>query len=217
MPFLGLIVANELDPEDPPSWRSAQRIMARSFDCGYCGHRVSSDQGWDLTRHNRAGQDLIAGAVAICPGCKYPSLLTQGVQVPSAPYGEDVEHLPDDIAALYAEVRAAAGAGAPTAAVMAARKILMAVAVDKGAPEDKNFLAYVDWLVDNGVVTSSMKDLVDEIRKIGNEANHEIELVTPEAADELVACVVMVVRIAYEFPGKGGVVKAARAARATGP
>ena len=92
---------------------------------------------------------------------------------------------------------------APTAAAMASRKILMNVAVAHGATENENFAFYVSWLVENGLVTTQMRDWVDEIRELGNDANHEIELMSPEAAADLLSFAEMLLRVVYEYPERG--------------
>ena len=194
-----------------PRWEEAGRIPTQSWTCGYCGREVASNVGWAMTDGIR--HEVHLGAVAICPRCTLPSFLSDDYQMPPIPYGSPVDHLPEDVNELYEETRRAMGAGSPTAASMAGRKLLMSVAVDRGAPADQNFAAYVLWLAENGFVTPSMKSWVDEIRELGNDANHEIELMTPEAAEELLTFVEMLLRVVYEYPERGQRSTASRKAR----
>ncbi len=89
-----------------------------------------------------------------------------------------------------------------TAAVLTCRKILMNVAVDKGAPPGKKFIEYVNYLDTNNYLSVSGRDWVDHIRNKGNEANHEIHLMSMEDAKELIAFTDMLLRLVYEFPNR---------------
>ena len=93
-------------------------------------------------------------------------------------------------------------ASSPTAAVLVCRKILMNVAVDKGAPEGDGFIQYVDYLDSKGYVPPDGRGWVDHIRKKSNEANHEIELMERNDAEELITFLAMLLKLIYEFPGK---------------
>jgi hypothetical protein len=151
--------------------------------------------------------------IAICPSCHQPTFIGHDRQVPGAPVGDEVSHLPDDVSALYDEARACAKDGSSTAAVLLGRKILMHVAVEKRAPTGRHFLSYMDWLVDEHIVTAEMRDWVDEIRKLGNETNHEIVLMSPDDAVALLTFVSMLLKVVYEYPERGRRSVAARAAR----
>lgn len=95
------------------------------------------------------GGEVVTASVAICPRCDVPSLVGRdGTTVPAALFAEAVDHLPDDVETLYEEARRAVAQGAPNAAALACRKILMHVGVQKGAPEGKSFLSYVNYLSD---------------------------------------------------------------------
>jgi len=83
---------------------------------------------------------------------------------------------------------------------MACRKILMHIAVDKGADHNQSFLHYVDYLSSNGYITPDGKKWVDHIRSKGNDANHEIALMTRPDAERLLLFTDMLLRLVYEFP-----------------
>ena len=90
--------------------------------------------------------------------------------------------------------------GAYTAAVLSARKILMHVAVDKGAPTNERFVVYVKFLGDKGYTPAGSEGWVDYIRKRSNDANHEIEIMTAEDAQALVTFTTQLLRNVYELP-----------------
>ena len=139
-----------------------------------------------------------------------------GTTTPAQPYGRDVAALPEKVNGLYREARDSIGASAPHAAVMVCRKLLMHVAVENGAREGTTFAAYVQYLADNGYVSPGSKDWVDEIREIGNDANHEIFDITLDEAKSAVDFVAMTLQIVYEFPERGRQSVAARKAKDQG-
>jgi hypothetical protein len=124
-----------------------------------------------------------------------------------------VGHLPEDVATLYDEARRAV-AQSPNSAAYACRTILMHVAVEKGAETNKTFAYYVDYLQDHHL-TPGTAARVDEIRQLGNDANHEIDLMTREEAETVVDFTAMLLQIVYEFPERGE--QSARRRRDAGP
>jgi hypothetical protein len=87
----------------------------------------------------------------------------------------------------------------------------MHVAVEKGAAKGQTFQAYVTYLAEERVVTPDMREWVDEIRELGNDANHELEAMSREAAEDLLTFVAMLLKVAYEYPEKGRLRAKARA------
>jgi hypothetical protein len=92
-------------------------------------------------------------------------------------------------------------ASAFTLAVAGCRKILANVAVDKGAAEGKRFIDYVDYLATKGYVPPDGRGWVDHIRAKGNDANHAIEMMSKQDAEEVVTFTSMLLKFAYELPG----------------
>jgi hypothetical protein len=74
-----------------------------------------------------------------------------------------VTGLPPELGALYDEARRSAAAGAPTAAVLVCRKILMHIGFQEKAEENKTFLYYVEYLSEHGFVPPNGKSWVDYI------------------------------------------------------
>jgi hypothetical protein len=87
-----------------------------------------------------------------------------------------------------------------TASILCSRKLLMNIAVSKGAAEGLKFIQYVDYLADNGYLPPDGKQWVDEIRKIGNVATHEINIMNRADAEELLIFLGMLLKFIYEFP-----------------
>lgn len=138
--------------------------------------------------------------------CHYPTLFDvsngNAVQIPGVSFGRSIEHLPGDVQQLYEEIRRVTSSQSYTAAVLACRKLLMHIAVEKGAEVGKAFSFYVQYLADNHYSPPGSRSWVDKIRNSGNEATHEIKIMTKEDAEELVNFIEMLLTFIYEFPGK---------------
>ncbi|CAN5443935.1 hypothetical protein BH09PSE6_BH09PSE6_07310 [soil metagenome] len=78
----------------------------------------------------------------------------------------------------------------------------MHVAVGLGAPPKGNFVDFIQHIADQHYLPPNAQPWVDLIRKKGNEANHEIKLMSVVDATELLLFAEMLLRIVYEFPSK---------------
>src|SRR5258707_8523613 len=138
----------------------------------------------------------------ICHFCHKPTFIDERrKQFPGSPIGRPVEFISDgSTSSLYEEARQAAGANAYTAAILACRKILMHIAVSKGAKENQDFVDYVKYLGDNHYFPPDAKEWVDQIRKRGNEANHEIVIMSKDEAEVLLGFVEMLLKVIFEYP-----------------
>jgi len=169
------------------------------YKCGYCGTDTSPSNGWHTDNQNG-----LIGYALICTYCNRPSFVeTQSNVVlkttPSVVFGNQVNGLPDDLQQLYDEARKCTSIGAHTSAVLTCRKILMHVAVEKGAPKGKGFIDYVDYLADNNYIPPDGREWVDHIRSKSNEANHEILIMDIKDSDDLISFTEMLLRLVYEF------------------
>jgi hypothetical protein len=116
-------------------------------------------------------------------------------------FGARVGDIPEKtVEQLYEEARSTTGAGAYTAAVLCCRKLLMHIAVSKGADAGDTFINYVQFLADKNFIPPDAKDWVDHIRKKGNEANHEISIMGKDDAEELLSFCEMLLKVIFEFP-----------------
>lgn len=182
-------------------WRGTTSNGKMDWTCGYCGRTVGGDVCY-LRENERDGK-----AIYICPHCENPTAFICGEfgeveQYPGACRGYDVEHLPESVSALYSEVRRCVQYSAHTAATLSMRKLLMHVAVDQGAQEGLSFAAYVGYLSERGIVPATGAEWIDEIRKAGNEAAHEIEIADAAESLRLLEFTEMLLKIVYEFPAK---------------
>jgi hypothetical protein len=182
------------------AWSEVKSVATRDYGCGFCHDRVASDRGWD----SRDSERHIEGSIRICPGCNQPTFFrieSPSRQVPGPRARGPVRHVPEDVVSLYDEARNAHAAGAFTAAVLACRKVLMHVAVEKDAKEGLSFVEYVEYLDQEKYLGRDGKGWVDVIRTKGNEANHEIVLMDEGDSERTLTLVEMLLKLVYEFPG----------------
>jgi hypothetical protein len=172
--------------------------ITAAYLCGHCGNQVATDHGW-LAVSSYTGKP--AWLIAVCHLCKRPTFLDDdGRQFPGASFGVEVRDLPDGLKQLYQEARNTIGANCYTATVLCCRKILMHVAVQKGATPGDKFIKYVEFLSEKNFIPPDAKDWVDHIRKKSNEANHEISLMARTDAEELLSFTEMLLKVVFEFP-----------------
>lgn len=155
----GLVDASQFGPIKNRPWVNAGTVPAAERKCGYCASHVEGNTGYSV--QTPQGNWWY---IRLCPNCSAPTFFTQyGDYSPGSLPGGHVDHLPTDVASLFGEARSAVAAGAPTAAVLACRKILMHIAVEKKAEKNKSFVYYVEYLADKGYVSPDGKSWVDYI------------------------------------------------------
>jgi len=181
-------------------WQNAGSIEPHQFTCGYCDSLVASSRGWSGV-NNRNGD---TSTIYICPFCAAPTAFVVNVgQIPGVSFGYVVDDIPDPLVEeLYEEARRATSANCYTATILCCRKLLMHIAVSLGASEGNNFLEYVNYLNDNHYTPPKSEKWVDHIRKMGNEANHEINIGEKEDAEELLTFIEMLLRFNFDFHAK---------------
>jgi hypothetical protein len=131
-----------------------------------------------------------------------PTFFFKEARIPQQLIGNEVKYLPQEVEDVYNEARRCYTVNAYTGSVMLCRKLLMNIAVHKGAPPNQKFAEYVDYLCDKGFVSGDNKIWADLVRNKGNEANHEIPKMTSTDAEELIEFLELVLKSIYEFPEK---------------
>src|SRR3989344_5065091 len=178
-------------------WYNIITQASKSYTCGYCGNPIASEKGYFAI--NQFGQKIY---IYVCHNCAKPTFFDDlDKQTPGYIYGEVVRHIDDaKIKDLYEEARKCFSTSSFTAVVLCCRKILMHIAVAKGASENQSFISYVEYLSTKNYIPPDAKDWVDYIREKGNEANHEITIMAEEEAKNLLSFIQMLLKIIYEFP-----------------
>lgn len=182
-------------------YQTTNSMKQQNWTCGYCGQSVGGNVGY-----RRAESDE-SKRIYICPYCENPTAFIENdlgliEQYPGSIIGGDVAGLSKSVASLYGEIRRCVQYHAFTSAVLAARKLLMHIAVEQGAPENMKFIDYVEYLEAHHYIPPNGGEWVDEIRKRGNEATHEIALMNEEDAVQLLDFSEMLLRFIYEFPSR---------------
>jgi hypothetical protein len=163
------------------------------FTCGHCGVAVSGVVIAWLDKENTLIQWVH------CPSCALGSTIIDGKAFPGAAFGPEIQGLPQNVNESYEEARRCMEVNALTAAELVCRKILMHVAVEKGAKEGDSFVSYISYLEKNGYITPPMKPWVDIIRKHGNTSTHIIEPPSRERAESTVMFTAELLRLTYEM------------------
>lgn len=181
-------------------WDGLTNVPSRSYVCGHCGNFIASNLGY-------LGKDKLGDLhfIRVCHSCGKPTYFfpKQGLQVPGAIFGASVPGITHkEVESLYNEARSCLKVDAPTAAILCCRKLLMNIAVSHGAPVGQKFVDYVDYLASKGFLPPGGRTWVDVIRTKGNEATHEIKIMSEKDARELISFCEMLLRFIYEFPAR---------------
>lgn len=181
-----------------PDGSTAEGWMA--YKCGHCGHDVSGAvvaYGSDDNGHR--------GSWLQCPNCGDGSFVDRaGRLFPGAKFGPVIEGLPDDVKEAYQEARDCLAVNATTAAELICRKILMHVAVDKGAAEGESFASYIDYLEKQGYVTPPMRGWVKLIKDHGNDSTHKLPKPERKRAEGTLVFTAQLLRTVYEMEHLAG-------------
>ena len=114
-----------------------------SYQCGFCGAEVSgavvASTSWNYVSDFNRNELLREIRWLQCTNCGLGSVANDSNIAPGVPFGPTLEGLPDDVLSAYREARRCMRALAYTAAELLCRKILMHVAVEKGAKEGESF------------------------------------------------------------------------------
>jgi Domain of unknown function (DUF4145) len=120
------------------------------------------------------------------------------------------EGTPDAESKLWEEARACLSIGAYDAVAMICRKLLLHIVYTHqrsinpdAVPQNMNFGAAVQYLVDNEIIPKDHRIWVDTIRTTGNAANHELPDISEERATQIALFTHHLFRNIYEMPALG--------------
>jgi hypothetical protein len=191
---------------DGLDWRSSLDISRFKYECGYCGSTTAPSRGYYTSVHEPSN---LQGYIFLCSNCNRPSYAIVHspnyaiVEItPETKFGKDIIGLPTKIQSLYDEARLSTSVGAYTSAVLTCRKLLMHIAAEKGAATGLSFFAYINYLAENNYIPKGGLSWVDYIRTKSNEANHEINIMGKNDAEDLIDFTEMLLRIIYEFESR---------------
>ena len=187
------------------NWHNVLHFPAQSYTCPYCNHLVASNEGYSFeARMDDPSEDTFPdnrwGYICICPNCQNPTIVFEDNQFPSIPCVKSVKHLPENISELYEEARRCMSNGCYTAVAMLCRKIIMNAAITKGAEKNGSFKSYVDFLSKNHLFHSLCIPMLDNIRIIGNDANHQVGNISYDDAKQIITFTFHVLLYIFELP-----------------
>lgn len=166
------------------------------YTCGHCGTDVSGA----VIAYTTDERGVMRIRWLQCPTCHNGSVQAADEAVhPGVPFGPVLQGLPAATEAAYSEARRCLAVNANTAAEVMCRKILMHVAVDKGAKEGDTFASYIDYLQQQGYVTPPMQGWVTLIKEHGNLANHRLDPPDRKRAEGTLLFTVQLLRSVYEM------------------
>lgn len=187
MPFKGHRGIIKHDGSTADGWHT--------FVCGHCETKVSGVVGSSYV------EDTVRIKWLLCPNCSKGSVANYPFDRiwPGSPFGPIIQGLPPDVRLAYDEACNCMSVNAFTACVLICRKILMHIAVDKGAAEGDTFVNYINHIESNGFITPPMKAWVDIIRKNGNASTHRLNAPDQESAEGTIMFTAELLRLVYEM------------------
>lgn len=169
-----------------------------SYTCGHCGRKVAGAVVAYIKFQEPTGR-VIFNKWLLCTNCSYGSVSINNEIFPGSPFGPQLQGLPSEVKESYQEARRCIEVNAYTAAELICRKILMHIAVEKGAKEGDSFATYITYLESSGYVTPPMKKWVDLIRQHGNHSTHKLEAPEKHRAESTVMFTAELLRLTYEM------------------
>lgn len=184
------------------TWSNSTVVGHKSYKCGHCGNALAEEKGYTASIR-QGGHDKRQAKIYICHFCTEPTYFSpDGRQIPGARIGHPINHIENvSVDNLFKEAQDCFSISAYTSAVICCRKLLMSISVELEAKSGNSFAYYVNFLNNNGHIPPNGKEWVDSIRKLGNEANHEIQFKTEKEAKLILTFTEMLLRFIYEMPG----------------
>lgn len=188
-------------------WQGESYLKENKFVCGHCGTSTSSVKGMAL-RNGLNSTDSYRrdknNGVYICTDCEMPTFIWNQFQYPGNRYGSEVSDLSELLGTVYDEARSAYSSGAYTGVALLCRKLLMHIAIELGAQENKRFIDYVNFLEEEKHITTRSKEWVDSIRTNGNASTHQMQIASKEEAEKMIKFSEMILKTNFEYPALMG-------------
>lgn len=181
---------------DWSKWSSLVDQEPVEFKCGYCGAHVGTHRGFYHKDHH-------SYRVYVCTNCGRPTFFGDSTQTPGSLLGRNIGKLPENVERLYIEINKAIQNGLHTSAILSGRKLIMHLAVDvAGAEPGLNFVDYISHIKDSGYIPPNGEQLLEYIRTLGNQNNHEIIFADEDQANKLHKFIESLLIFMYELPSE---------------
>lgn len=176
-----------------------------SADCCYCGNKVAMIIQEKYYRSDARGNKIFSEPcfyTGYCPECGHPLIKNDEskITIPTPRGFDNVQHLPKQVEELYNEIRDSYSVRAYTCCVIAGRTLLANIAVEQGAEENRSFVYYVDYMVENFLPKSNSRPWVDKVRQLGNDSAHKYVIAEQERAKVSIKFLEAILKNVYEFP-----------------
>ena len=186
MPYEGTNSVKTMNYSEAAAWST--------FQCGHCNVATT---GYTVAQYPTK-QGTIKWL--LCTNCGNGSVQNNDASIlPGAMYGPNLQGIPPDAVSAYTESRKCLSVGAYTACELICRKILMHIAVDKGAPEGDTFKNYLTFLETQGYITKPMKAWVELIKEHGNSSTHKLPSPDKPRAENTLMFTAELLRLVYEM------------------
>lgn len=143
-------------------WENIRTYHSKDYTCGHCSSPIASEKAFIAKRSDSPSHD--GAYIYICHQCSKPTffdILDENKQIPGPSFGNDVNDIDDkSVEELYNEARRCYSTNAFTSAVLSSRKLLMHIAVSKGAALGLKFIEYVEYFSANNYIPPDAKDWV---------------------------------------------------------
>lgn len=181
------------------TWSNFENMESKDYVCGYCGAKISSEKGYFSYDRSKSGSPKV-DTIYICHRCEKATFFEENkTQNPGFLFGKKFEvEIPELINNLYEESKRCYSVNAFTSVGLCCRKLLMHIAVDLGAGQGLKFIEYVNYLDAENYIPRNSKKWVDIIRTKGNEATHEIVILTKKEAEQLITFSSIIINLVYE-------------------
>ncbi|MBI5356669.1 DUF4145 domain-containing protein [Candidatus Collierbacteria bacterium] len=178
-----------------PDWQGLLQLNPQSYVCGFCGDKVGSDKGYF---HKN-----FSARIYICTNCGRPTFFYSQMQYPGPMLGKTILNLPIGIERIYYEIRESMKNDCYTAAILLGRKLIMHIAVDVAqAKEGESFKDYIKHLASSNYIPPNAGRLLEYLKNIGNEKNHEIKIGEQEEATGILKFIEALLYFIYEIGEK---------------
>lgn len=188
---------------------SADEAWNRNTNCPNCGSPLLFVVGF------RRGQPNSTYWL-FCLRCNFGCVTNQsGSQPRKIAPGDKKYPTPDGVPpeeeALWEEIRERLSVQASTAVAMLCRKMLLHLAYthdqvnNPSATPPSNFVQAVDYLKNNNLIPVQHHDWVNQIRLVGNEANHELPQINEATAEDIALFTHNLLVTLYELPARANI------------
>lgn len=193
--------------------------MASSFSI-YCPNCERYTSLSELIHYDK---NFIRFEVSECNNCTQHFLVIRNrnedkiiAMYPESLPGHVDEKIPDPIKADFKEALVCEAAGSYRGAAALARRTLQVICLDKGTPANKKLHKQIDWLFENSIITSDIKNWAHEVRFVGNDAAHpNTTEVAKDDARDILELLESMCDVLYVAPARAAVRKAKRTTKVT--